>query len=61
MRVFASLLIKLFSYDLTQQVVILGLEKAVARTNNTVDDQVVSIVRQALGNRVNPIQRVVGK
>lgn len=61
MRVFASLLIKLFSYDLTQQVVILGLEKAAARTNNTVDDQVVAIVRQALGNRVNPIQRVVGK
>ena len=61
MRVFASLLLKLFSYDLTQQVVILGLEKAAARTNNTVDDQVVAIVRQALGNRVNPIQRVVGK
>ncbi len=61
MRVFASLLIKLFSYDRTQQVAILGLEKAAARTNNTVDDQVVSIGRQALGNRVNPIQRVVGK
>ena len=61
MRMFASLLLKLISSNLTHQIVILGLEKAASKTNNTVDDQVVAIVRQALGNRVDPIQRVVGK
>lgn len=61
MPLLASLLLKLFTDRLTQQVVILGLEQAASRTTNTVDDQVVAIVRQALGNRLNPIQRVVGK
>ncbi|KII34840.1 hypothetical protein NL64_06130 [Pseudomonas fluorescens] len=61
MRFLALFLLKFFSDRLTQQVVLIGLEQAAARTTNTVDDQVVAIVRQALGNRVNPIQRVVGK
>lgn len=61
MPLIASFLLKLLSHGLVQQIIILGLEKAAARSTNTVDDQVVAIVRQALGNRVNPIQRVVGK
>ena len=61
MQLLASFLLQLFPSRLTQQVILLGLEVAASKTTNTVDDQVVAIVRQALGNRLNPIQRVVGK
>jgi hypothetical protein len=61
MRILASLLLHLMTNELSRQLIILSLEKAAAKTTNTVDDQVVAIVRQALANRINPIQRVVGK
>jgi hypothetical protein len=56
-----TILFKLLSDTLIQQVVLLGLEQLAKRSDNTIDDQVVSIVRQGLANRVNPVQRVGGK
>lgn len=58
MHAIASLLIKVLSHKLTQQLIILGLETAAKRSDNTVDDQVVQIVKHGLANRVNPIKRV---
>lgn len=61
MSFIASMLLRVLSTRLTQHVVLLALESAASKSTNTVDDQVVAVVRQALGNRLNPIQRVVGK
>lgn len=54
-------LIKLLSNTLVQQLVVQGLELLAKRSDNTIDDQVVAIVRQGLANRVNPIKRVTGE
>jgi hypothetical protein len=61
MSTIASFLIRVLSHKLAQQLIVLGLETAAKRSDNTVDDQVVSIVKEGLSNRINPIQRVVGK
>jgi hypothetical protein len=58
MHAIASLLIKALSHRLTQQLIVLGLETAAKRSDNTVDDKVVQIVKHGLANRLNPIKRV---
>ena len=55
------LLIKILSNTLVQQLVIQGLEALAKRSDNTVDDKVVLVVRQALANRLDPIKRVMGE
>ena len=61
MSFIASFLLQLVTNKFAQQLAIIALENAATKSTNTVDDQVVAIVRQAVGNRANPIQRVVGK
>lgn len=53
------LLIKILPNALVQQLVIQGLEALAKRSDNTVDDKVVLVVRQALANRLDPIKRVM--
>lgn len=55
------LLIKILPNALVQQLVIQGLEALAKRSDNTVDDKVVLVVRQALANRLDPIKRVTGE
>ncbi|HBW09469.1 MAG: hypothetical protein JL55_18960 [Pseudomonas sp. BICA1-14] len=58
MHAIASLLVKVLSRKLTQQLIVLGLETVAKRSDNTVDDKVVQIVKHGLANRLNPIKRV---
>lgn len=58
MHAIASLLIKVLSHKVAQQLIVLGLETAAKRSDNTVDDKVVEIVKHGLANRLNPIKRV---
>jgi hypothetical protein len=44
-----------------QRLILAGLSQAAQRTDNTIDNTVVAIVKAGLENRVNPIQRVTGK
>jgi len=55
------LLIKILSNALVQQLALQGLEALAKRSDNTVDDKVVLVVRQALANRPDPIKRVMGE
>lgn len=61
MSFIASFLLQLVTNKFAQQLAIIALENAATKSTNTVDDQVVAIVRQAVGNQSNPIARVVGK
>lgn len=61
MHIIASFLLKVLSHQVTRQLIVLGLETAAKRSDNTVDDQVVAIVRAGLDNRVNPIARGAGQ
>lgn len=55
-----SILIKLLSNSLVQQLVLQGLVHLAKRSDNTIDDQVVAIVEAGFKNRVNPVTRVGG-
>ena len=44
-----------------QRLILAGLSQAAQRTNNTIDNTVVEIVKAGIDNRTNPIQRVLGK
>ena len=44
-----------------QRLIIAGLGQAAQRTDNTIDNTVVEIVKAGMENRVNPIQRTIGK
>ena len=44
-----------------QRLIIAGLGQAAQRSDNTIDNTVVEIVKAGMENRVNPIQRVTGK
>lgn len=44
-----------------QRLILAGLSQAAQRTDNTIDNTVVEIVKAGMENRVNPIQRVTGK
>jgi hypothetical protein len=61
MHFLAKALLAFLSDKTVQYLILAGLSKAVARTDNTVDDVVVEIVKAGLDNRVNPIQRTIGK
>ena len=56
-----QLLIKILSNTLVQQLVLQGLEALAKRSDNTIDDKVVEIVRLGLGNRSDPVKQVAGK
>lgn len=56
-----QVLLKILSNALVQQLVLQGLEVLAKRSDNTVDDKVVLVVRQALANRLDPIKRVMGE
>lgn len=56
-----SFLVKFLSNALVQQLVLNGLEHLAKRSDNTVDDQVVTIVKQGLANKPNPVKRVAGE
>lgn len=58
MSAIASFLLKVLGNKVAQQIIVVGLEAAAKRSGNTVDDQVVQIVKHGLANRVNPIKRV---
>lgn len=55
------LLIKLLSNTLVQQLVLQGLEVLAKRSDNTIDDKVVEVVRLGLNNRIDPVKQVAGK
>lgn len=55
------LLIKILSNTLVQQLVLHGLEALAKRSDNTIDDKVVEVVRLGLSNRVDPVKQVAGK
>lgn len=55
------LLIKLLSNTLVQQLVLQGLEALAKRSDNTIDDKVVEVVRLGLNNRIDPVKQVAGK
>lgn len=61
MSAFASFLFKVLGNRIAQQIIVVGLETAAKRSDNTVDDQIVSIVKDGLSNRVNPVGRRAGK
>lgn len=54
-------LIKLLSNTLVQQLVLHGLEALTKRSDNTIDDKVVEVVRLGLGNHTDPVKQVAGK
>ena len=55
------LLIKILSNTLVQQLVLQGLEALAKRSDNTIDDKVVEVVRLGLNNRIDPVKQVAGK
>ena len=56
-----AIILKILSNALIQQLILLGLKEAAARTDNTIDNKVVEIVQAGFDGRVNPITRVVGQ
>lgn len=56
-----AILLKILSNTFIQQLILLGLKEAAARTDNTIDNKVVEIVQAGFDSRINPIARVVGQ
>ena len=56
-----SLLLKVLSNALVQQLVLQGLEALAKRSDNTIDDKVVEVVRLGLSNHIDPVKQVAGK
>lgn len=56
MSIVARTLLKTLGWTLTKQMVIGLLENAAKRTDNTVDDSLVSIVKVALETQPNPFE-----
>lgn len=54
-------LIKLLSNTLVQQLVLQGLEALAKRSDNTIDNKVVEVVRLGLNNRIDPVKQVAEK
>lgn len=55
------LLIKILSNTLVQQLVLQGLEALAKRSDNTIDNKVVEVVRLGLSNHIDPVKQVAGK
>ena len=58
MPAIVKILLKLFGSRLLQEVVLVGLEEAAKRSSNSVDDQIVAVVRNAFDNRINPFEGI---
>lgn len=61
MPFFVKALLAFLSDSTVQYLILSGLAKAAQRTDNTIDNTVVEIVKAGLDNQVNPIQRTIGK
>ena len=61
MPILVKFLLTFLSNRIIQNVIVEGLSGAAKRSDNTVDDTVVDVVRRGLGNQPNPINRAVGK
>lgn len=53
-------LLKFFTNALVRQLAVAALELLAKRSDNTVDDQIVTIVKQGLANKADPVKRVTG-
>lgn len=56
----AALLFKFVTNAFVQRLVVSGLEELAKRTDNTVDDQVITVVKKGLANRPSPTRGVPG-
>ena len=54
---FSALLLKILGSHITKALVLAGLEQVAKRSDNTVDDEVVKIVKAGLENREHPIEQ----
>ncbi len=59
MQLIAKFLLTILTNSTVQQLILLGLREAAARSDNTIDDKVVAVVENGYKNRVDPIKRVV--
>lgn len=59
MQILAKILLTLLTNATVQQLILLGLREAAARSDNTIDDKVVAVVENGYKNRVDPIKRAV--
>lgn len=59
MQLLAKFLLTMLTNATVQQLILLGLREAAARSDNTIDDKVVAIVENGYKNRVDPIKRAV--
>lgn len=59
MHLFAKFLLRALASSTVQQLILLGLREAAARSDNTIDDKVVAVVENGYKNRVDPIKRVI--
>lgn len=59
MQLIAKFLLTVLTHSTVQQLILLGLREAAARSDNTIDDKVVAVVENGYKNRVDPIKRVV--
>ena len=59
MPTLAKILLSLLTNATVQQLILLGLREAAARSDNTIDDKVVAVVENGYKNRVDPIKRAV--
>lgn len=57
---FITVVTKILGSTIFKKLLILGLEEAAKRSDNTIDDEVVRIVKAGLNNWVDPVARVVG-
>lgn len=55
------LLINILSNTLVQQLVLQGLEALAKRSDNTIDNKVVEVVRLGLSNHTDPVKQVAEK
>lgn len=56
---FSALLLKALGSHTTKVLVLAGLELVAKRSDNTIDDEVVQIVKAGFDNRERPIERAV--
>lgn len=59
MQLIAKSLLTILTNSTAQQLILLGLREAAARSDNTIDDKVVAVVENGYKNRVDPIKRAV--
>jgi hypothetical protein len=61
MPFFVKALLAFLSDSTVQNLILAGLAKAATCTSNTIDNEVVAIVKAGFDSRINPVQRIVSK